>query len=205
MAKITVTYEFDSEDDVRAHFGGLTRAAAPVTVTAPPAAEVTEAATAAALDAIEAARAAEPEVTATVDSDGMPYDAEVHAEPKSFTSAGTWRAKRGKATEADKRRAEFKATGGAVTPPTVAPVAPATMPGLPGGLPGAAPVARAEPVSYEVLFAKYAALSERGLVDAEQMTLWYGEFGIDPTTFGTNESARAAIYGALLRVEAEAA
>lgn len=184
MAKITVTYEFDNEEEVRSHFGqdAMTRAIAPT------AAPVTT-------RAADADADTEPTVTADIDADSMPYDSQVHAEPRSFTADGLWRAKRGQSGEANRRRAEFKAGGGAIvtTAPTIAPV----MPGMP------LPVAetRAEPISYEMLSAKFSALAERGLIDAETMIAMYPTLGIDPTTFGTNESARAVMFAALVKLE----
>jgi hypothetical protein len=121
MTKISLIYEFDDEKQLRAHLDGQTRSAsvtiAPVSVDVDIVAELTS---------TETVRSA-----ADLDSDGMPYDAEFHADPPSVTKDGTWRAKRGKSAEADAARAAFKARGGAVTPPPALPPAAAAAPALP--------------------------------------------------------------------------
>lgn len=177
--KIHVTYEFDSEDELRAHFGVDRAANAP-------------------------SAAPEPTVSAdALDADGMPYDGAVHADPPSHTADGRWRAKRGKADEAKAAREAFLAKGGAVTPPAdlppepplASPVAVSGVPGIPGmaALPPSAP----EPVTIERL---YAAISEAMTANpALDMRAVYQEYAgtTDMAALGnvlnTNESVRAAI------------
>jgi hypothetical protein len=203
--KITVTYTFDNEDEVRAHFALTTRAETAgipqAAILAAGAAPVVQ--TPAAVVATPETRAADEEptgevVTADVDADGLPYDPEIHAEPKSFTAGGMWRSKRGKSKEAEQRRAEFKAAGGAVTAPVAAMPTAAAMPGMP--LPTAE--TRAEPVTFEALLALATRMMEGGKITANRMIEMYGEVGVDPNTFGTNESARAAMFDALTKLEA---
>ena len=179
--KIHVTYEFESEDEVRAHFGGETRQAA-----AAPAPEET--------------RAPDPVVTADVDGDGMPWNDAYHSTPKSFTDDGLWRAKRGKAEEAKAARAEFKARGGASPAPTM-PVA-AAAPTMPT-MPVAAPILP-EPVSFERLVGKITGMMQRGRLSNEQVIGLYSSVGATSgTQFETNESLRAALMVKLTEIEPE--
>lgn len=188
MTKIHLTYEFDNEDELRAHLTDETRAA-PVETAAP---------------APAPAEDATPEPTrADVDSDGMPYDAEIHSDPPQFTSDGNWRAKRGKADEAKAARAAFKAGGGDVEAPDVsdAPAMPTTGGGMPGAkasLPADAP----EPVSLDRLIGAINDLISRGAVDEDTLSDLYAKhsgvsaaesFGV----FQTNETARANLLAAL--------
>jgi hypothetical protein len=209
MAKITLTYQFDNDDELRAHLALMTRTeTAPVSRAADIPAVVIDNNSPLRRETITPtepttpeepteSRAADEVITADVDADGLPYDAEIHADPKSFTSGGHWRSKRGKSKEADARRAEFKAAGGAIvtgTMPTVAPAATA-MPGLPTA------ETRAAPISYDTLFAKATGLMQAGKITADRIIGMYGELGIDPNTFATNESARAAMYDALVKLD----
>jgi hypothetical protein len=206
MAKITVTYEFDNEDEVRAHFALTTRTeTAPITRAAVPQEAILAAAAAPVVNTPAAVAPVETRaddegtgdvVTADVDGDGLPYDPEIHADPKSFTAGGLWRSKRGKSKEADQRRADFKAAGGKMTAPTM-PTIPTGMPGMP--LPTAE--TRAEPITFEVLLAKAHAMMTDGKIDASRMIAMYGELGVDPNSFPTNESARASMYDALVKLE----
>ncbi len=61
------------------------------------------------------------------DSDGMPFNPEVHTAPDNFNKDGTWRAIRGKGEEAKAARAAWKAAGGNVTPPPVSETPPAPV------------------------------------------------------------------------------
>lgn len=184
MSKFQLVYNFENEDEIRAHLDGSTRSAAVVT--------------------------AEPEVTAgadvTVDADGMPYDAEVHSESRALTAAGLWKAQRGKAAQAEAARAAFKAKGGTIAPPADLPVttAAAAMPGLPTtaaaampGLPVAA-VSRA-PVSFEAVVAKLTDLMSRGKVVAAELGAIYMLAGAaGPEQFETDETARAKLMDILV-------
>lgn len=217
MTKITLTYTFDNDEELRAHLALTTRTeTAPLSRAADIPAVVidnnsplrrhTITPTTTPADDFQTregytqpttpeepaeSRAADEVITADVDADGLPYDAEIHADPKSFTSGGHWRSKRGKSKEADARRAEFKAAGGALTTPSMPTVAIVTMPGMPTA------ETRAEPISYDMLITKAMGMMERGKVTADRMIAMYGELGVDPNTFGTNESARAVMFKAL--------
>lgn len=174
--KYQIVYSFETEEELRAHLGGgTTRAAAP-------------------------APAEEPEVTvdrSALDGDQMPYDAEVHSDPPSFTADGLWRAKRGKKEAADAARAAFKARGAAVVAPVItAPVAPPVAAAIPG-IPAAAPVRQA-PVTYEALIEKFTEVNARGALDAAKIGEVYARLGItDVAVFETNESMRAAMLAEL--------
>ena len=197
MTKIHLTYEFDNEDELRAHLADETRVAptAPATRAADPApAEPTPA------PAVEPEPQTETRGADETDKDGMPYDGEIHSDPPAFTSDGLWRAKRGKADEAKAARAAFKAKGGDVTPPA----APSAMPGaMPSTLPDDAPA----PVSLDRLIEKINVMITRGAADEATLTDLYAKhsgvsaaesFGV----FQTNETARANLYAALDALEA---
>lgn len=141
-----------------------------------------------------------PEITSNTDADGLPYDPEIHATPKSQTAEGLWRSKRGKSKEADAARAAFKAAGGVMTPavmPTAAPI----MPGM--------PIARAatpEPITMEKLIDKTTGMITRGKVTSDDVVRLYGEIGLtDPGALETNESMRAALYANLAEIEPDLA
>lgn len=213
--KIELTYTFDSTDELARHMGEVAKRSATDTAdiaalraVAPEAGYTADQANppvvADVTDPTVDVRTAtpEPEITATHDSDGLPYDPEIHATPKSFTSEGQWRSKRGKSKEALEARAAFKANGGAVVPPVVAPVVPAdtTSPvvrGMP--MPAAAPA----PVTYDALFNKTASMMDRGVIDYEGVMALYASIGLtDPAVLETNESMRAALFTALTKIEA---
>lgn len=181
MSKFQLVYNFETEDEIRAHLDGSNRSVAATPV-------------------------AEPEVTAgadvTVDADGMPYDAEVHSESRAMTAAGLWKAQRGKAAQAEAARAAFKAKGGTVAAPADLPTA-AAMPGLPTtaaampGLPVAA-VSRA-PVTFEAVVAKLTDLMSRGKVAATELGGIYALAGASgPEQFETDETARAKLMDILV-------
>lgn len=196
MPTINLTYVFDSEEELRAHLAGVTRAAP-----AEPAREPEAHSPSVAQEATKADDG-DDEITDEVDSDGLPYDPEIHADPKSFTSSGTWRSKRGKSKEAQEARAAFKAAGGAEEPPVVEHVAaPAGMPGMP-----AAAKAAPAPVTFDKLIDKTLGMMERGKIDEPGVTGLYAKIGLaDPSTLETNESMRAALYAELTAIEADAA
>jgi hypothetical protein len=198
MPKIELKYVFDDMADFQRYMDGFdTEAPAPaVTVDEEPVrtAEVTAAPTATAT--------AEPEITANTDADGLPYDPEIHATPKSVTADGLWRAKRGKADEANQARAAFKASGGAVVAPVIADEPVATAPVMPG-MPVVA--ARApEPITYDKLIDKTMGMMERGKIDSDAVVKLYGVVGLaDPAVLETNESMRAALFAKLCEIEPE--
>ena len=190
--KHRLTIEFDNEADLRAYLDN----------TAPPA--DTDAAD---TDAADTKAAPTPdtaeEITADVDADGMPYDNEIHADPKSFTAAGNWRSKRGKSKEADQARADFKAGGGNVTPPEPETKAESGMPGMPGMPTGAAEV-RADPVSYDQVYEKTSDMMARHVIDGAGVMALYKAIGMDdPSALNTNESYRSALYAKLCEIEAD--
>lgn len=196
--KITLTYDFDNLADFQAYMDGIgTERAADIAATR--AVDVPVTAELPVADVTVDVR--EPEITASVDSDGLPYDPEIHAMPKSFTAEGQWRSKRGKAGEANAARAAFKASGGAVAPPApvVTPVvtaAPAAR-GMP--MPAAAPA----PVTYDALFNKTTGMMDRGVIDYDGVVALYASIGLtDPSVLETNESMRAALFTALTKIEA---
>ena len=193
MPKIELKYLFDDEDELRSFIGGSETEVM---------AEAEEARTAA--DATTQV-VAEPEITADVDGDGLPYNADYHATPKSMTADGLWRAKRGQSDKATAARAAFKAAGGAVAAPVVAAPAATAMPGMPGAAAAAMPVVRApEPISYDKLIDKTVGMMQRAKIDETGVLKLYGEVGIiDPASLETNESQRAALFGKLCEIEPE--
>lgn len=214
--KLQLTYQFDSEDELRAHLGGETRTVAETPATT--AIMATEDRTIA-VEEIHLGRTAEPEVEAAqsadaLDGDGMPYDAAVHSDPPSFTADGLWRAKRGKGEEAKAARAAFKARGGAVAAPVDLPTAAApalTLPGMPGmpttvvGLPADAP----EPIGLDRVIEKISGMMTRNRITEQTLAgLYQKHSGVaDPAAsfhvFNTNESARANLFGDLCQIEPE--
>lgn len=209
--KLQLTYQFDSEDELRAHLGTEVRTAAvPVVPVAAPVVPV------AAVQVTEIIPAAAPVVVpelpeetrsaSDVDGDGMPYDAAVHSDPPSCTADGLWRAKRGKGEEAKAARAAFKAKGGNVAAPVIAmPGMPAAMPGMPTALPADAP----EPVSLDRVIEKITGMMTRAKLTEQMLAgLYLKHSGVtDPSAsfgvFNTNESARANLFGELCEIEPE--
>lgn len=186
MPKYQIITEFASEDEMRTFLGTSDQNRAAPTIAVDPA------------DGNDL-------ITAERDSDEMPYNDEYHATPKSFTSSGTWRSRRGKSAEADAARAAFKAAGGPAMP--ALPVQTRTaVPGMPGA---AAPMLPA-PITYGRLVEKLTGMMTRGLIDDANIYRLYGEAGalnaaggLNPTIFETNESARALLFGSLCRIEPE--
>jgi hypothetical protein len=205
--KLHLTYEFESEEELRSHLSDETRSAPVVIVPAPiqPAGHGDR-------QTIAEEPATETRSATDVDADQMPYDTAVHSDPPQFTGDGMWRAKRGKAEEAKAARAAFKARGGAVVAPVIPslPGLPTTVdaPSLPGlsawaGLPADAP----EPISLERVIEKITGMFQRGVVTETVLVGLYVTHGghNDPqaafATFNTNESARASLYSALAQIE----
>ena len=182
--KIHVTYEFENEDEMRAHIGGETRAASAVVASQ----DVTPAAPA----------PAEPEVTAERDGDGMAWNPDYHSTPKSFTEDGMWRSKRGKAEEAKAARAQFKAAGGVIAAPAMPVAAPAAMP-------VAAPAAiLPPPVDFGRLVGKITGMMQRGTIGGDSVAALYAKVGATSSAqFETNESLRAALFTELCQIEPE--
>ena len=202
MPKMIVTMEFDDEDALRAYLGAETRSEPSPTLgpvdpeNSPEIAPVEPAP-----EPVEPAPV-EPEPETTEDVDGMPWDAEVHAESRALNDDGTWRAKRGKAEEAKKARAAFKAGGGAVEAPEPAK---RMMPGLTAAdIPGGDEDEDA-PVTYDTLYGKTTSMMERGIIDPPAIIGLYKKVGItDPNVLDTNETLRAALYAELCAIEPEA-
>ena len=181
--KIHVTYEFENEEEMRAHIGGETRTASAVV---------------ASQELAPAAPTPEVEVTAERDADGLPWNSDYHSTPKSFTEDGLWRSKRGAADAAKAARAAFKAQGG-VTAAPVMPTAPATpvMPAMP---------VMAPPVSFERVVTKITGMMQRGKLDMGGISGLYAKIGAtDNRQFETNETLRAALFTELCVLEPEVA
>jgi len=186
--KLHLTYEFDSEDEMRAHLDGTSERS-----------ETTPAAT---VPDTPPADDGEP-TRDSLDKDGMPYDPEIHSDPPKFTAAGIWRARQGKADEAKQAREAFKAGGGDVQPPEGA--GPLTMPtGMPGlsneraELPADAP----EPVSMETLIGRIKEVLTDGKITSADIEKLYEEHSGRSVqecfpVFQTNETARASLMSAL--------
>ena len=192
--KIHVTYEFENEDEMRAHIGGETRTASVVVASQ----DVTPAAPA----------PAEPEVTAERDGDGMAWNPDYHSTPKSFTEDGMWRSKRGKAEEAKAARAQFKAAGGGMPATIAAPAMPVAAPAMPvaaPAMPVAAPAAiLPPPVDFGRLVGKITGMMQRGSIGGDSVAALYVKVGATSSAqFETNESLRAALFTELCQIEPE--
>lgn len=197
MAKIELKYLFETEDELRAHLGGEIR-----TVEAPVTPEAQDEPPAATQESREADAIAD-----YVDADGMPWNEEYHASTKTKNADGTWKARQGKAQAAKDARAAFKAQGGDVEAPAAATLPGAeetkAAPSLPGAdaLPADAP----EPVSWDQMVEKITGMSGRGVLSQEKMMDLYKTHGGDNPveTLEVNESARAALFADLLKIEPE--
>lgn len=142
-----------------------------------------------------------------VDSDGMPYNAEVHATTREVNKDGTWKAQRGKGDQAKAARAAFKAEGGDIDAPKT------EAPGLPGtgtkapGLPGAENIPAADPVTYADFVAKATAVMESGKIDSDGICALYCEVTGDTDVsvaagkFETNESLRVEAVKRMTEIE----
>lgn len=200
MPKVHVTYEFEDEEAMRAHFAGATSAApvrAAALMTGTPTAP-----TPAADDGTLTATTEFVQSRMQVDGDGMPYDPDLHSSPASLKDDGTWRVKRGKAREEAEARAAFKAAGGDEEPPANLPSEPAAVaPTLPGA--DALPEPMAPPVSFEKLAQKLSGLLQTGKLSRERMSALYAQHGgTDPAnTLAADETARAALYADLVQIE----
>jgi len=197
MPKFHVTMEFNSEEEMIRHFSGKAETRATETADDP----------------------VEQTNDSDVDSDGMPYDPDLHTETKAVNADGTWKARRGKADEAKAAREAFKAAGADVTPPatvvetTIAPTAPA-MPGsaikpaatMPWGA-GAAPAPA--PVSFDRVFSKLTGMFEAGKIDSPTALRFYEKSAgtLDAAEaaniYQTNETARASLFKLLCEIEPE--
>jgi hypothetical protein len=193
--KLHLTYEFESEAELRSHLAVETRATP---------GQMAEA-------NVETVAVEETRSSTDVDGDQMPYDAAVHSDPPQFTGDGLWRAKRGKSEEAKAARAAFKARGGAVVAPVVTaapslPGMPAAAPSLPG-MPTALPADAPEPITLERVIEKITGMMSRNTLGEATLSGLYAKHSgqADPTAsfqvFNTNESARASLYGELCQME----
>lgn len=176
MSKIIITHEFDSPEDAARHLQGLstTSSAAPVTQTTEQRAE-------------PAATSDEVEEVET-DSDGMPYDPEVHASTKGKSADGRWKAQRGKAADAKAARERFLASGGDVKTADTEKPAPA-MPGLPGSE-SSKPVAP----TYDEMVARVTQEVNDGNVTGEDLAAIYQKCGsTDAAAYQQDENLRVAL------------
>ena len=194
MSKIIITVECDDEADARSVLDKLTnRAAAP---------EVAPEKTAA---PVEQTKSDDVDDVVT-DSDGMPWDEAVHASSREVNTDGTWKARRGKATEAKAARAAFKASGGDVTAPVVE-----EAPGLPGtktsALPGADAIPPAEPITFDAFVEKATAVLASKKIDNAGISALYCEVtgeadvGAAAAKLETNETMRRAAVDKLTEIE----
>jgi hypothetical protein len=199
--KLHLTYEFESEAELRSHLAVETRVDAPVLQPAGHGDRQT----------IAEEPVTETRSSTDVDGDQMPYDATVHSDPPQFTGDGLWRAKRGKSEEAKAARAAFKARGGAVVAPVIdaapsLPGMPAAAPSLPG-MPTALPADAPEPITLERVIEKITGMMSRNTLGEATLSGLYAKHSgqADPTAsfqvFNTNESARASLYGELCQME----
>lgn len=184
MPSIELKYTFDNEDELRAHLAAETE-----TKSDTPSEKT-----------VETETKSEPEI----DSDGMPWDEEIHSGGKALNKDGTWKARQGKADEAKKAREEFKSGGGNEEAPTDLPNTEEkqeTPVGLPGmeNLPDDAP----EPVALKDFTDKVNSMIERKTFDADVWKAVNAENDItDPNTqLATNETARAAVYAKLCEID----
>lgn len=208
--KLQLTYQFENEDELRAHLSAETRTTQAAPTAPAPAVTTPEA------EATEASTGNEP-TRDDLDGDGMPYDDAIHSDPPNFTADGLWRARRGKADEAKAARAAFKAGGGNVEPPAELPTAAPI--GMPGGMPGMpTPAARTElpadapaPVSLEMVIEKIKGMMGRSKLGEQTLAgLYQKHSGVsDPAAsfgvFNTNESARSKLFAELCEIEPEVA
>ncbi len=201
--KLHLTYEFESEVELRTHLAMETRAdtSAPV-----------DTITNVDVDADVTTR-----IATDVDADGMPYDAAVHSDPPQFTGDGLWRAKRGAAEAAKSARAAFKARGGALVAPVIEAIVAAApeLPGMPVAapampvMPSVLPVSAPEPISLDRVIEKITGMMQRGVLPEATLAGLYTKHSgqADPTAsfavFNTNESARAGLFGELCLIEPE--
>jgi hypothetical protein len=178
MSKLHLTYVFENEDELRAHLGGEVRSGT------------------------ETVDEETGEVN-TVDSDGFPYDAELHAESRAVNADGRWKVKRGKAEAEANARAAFKAAGATTTEveaPAAAMPVEAAAPVIPG-MPAAA-VERA-PIALDALIARLQSGMGSGKIGASGTPLadLYGRAGSpDPNAYATNETLRAALWAELDKI-----
>jgi hypothetical protein len=203
--KLHLTYEFESEAELRSHLAVETRA------TPGPLAEAFEKHMANVETVAVEEIHLDTRSSTDVDGDQMPYDAAVHSDPPQFTGDGLWRAKRGKSEEAKAARAAFKARGGAVVAPVIdaapsLPGMPAVAPSLPG-MPTALPADAPEPITLERVIEKITGMMSRNTLGEATLSGLYAKHSgqADPTAsfqvFNTNESARASLYGELCQME----
>jgi hypothetical protein len=194
MTKPQVILTFESVDEMRAFFDTESTPApvAPAVEPEPTAAPATK--------AVELSEPAPEPTVGDTDADGMPYNAEYHANPPSTTADGKWRAKRGHADAANAARAAFLAGGGNVEPPA-ATEEPAGVPDLPGA--AALPESAPEPITYDTLVAKIVEQMGSGKLESPTLSAMYRKHAgtTDATQVSAelqvNESARAAFYADL--------
>lgn len=171
--KLQLTYLFENADELRAH---LAEAGEPVTETG---------------EVVDTSRA--------VDSEGFPYDPELHAETRAVNADGTWKVKRGKAEAAAAARAAFKAKGGAEPAPAAAPAAALPVAATTTAMPGMPPAAQTRaPISLDALVQRIVAGMGANKISNESLTALYAEAGEnDPNAYSTNETARNKLWDIL--------
>lgn len=158
-----------------------------------------------ALDEITLTKANDDPDEVVVDADGMPYSADYHTAKRTMTEDGLWKARRGKAVEANRARDVFKAGGADVEAPVIedeieksddAPL-----------LPGADAIPDPEPVTMAQFTAKATSALSAGKVDNAGIVALYLEVTGQPDAksaaqmLQSNESMRRAIVDRLTELE----
>nr|ANR76361.1 hypothetical protein AUR56_00016 [Skeletonema virus LDF-2015a] len=131
------------------------------------------------------------------DIHGLTWREDIHSNPPSMNSDGSWRAKRGKKDEyeaAIKERAQQHAAEAGQTmteqPAAPAPTTPA-MPGMPQ--PAApAPTTPAAPIDYDTMARRFMDMLQSGAI--QDYTAVYQALGIDYTQLETNQTMIARLW-----------
>ena len=201
MPQITITVDCDSVEAAREVLDKLNNRAETAPASTPPATPTPT-----------VPKSAPVDTSNLVDSEGFPFDENLHTAPDNFKADGTWRAKRGKSEEEKIARATWKAAGGdvvapgtptvtpPVTTPTVTPMtASVTMPGIPS--------VKSEPealpeIGFDEVIARVTDLMNQGRVTNDQlMGLYTKTSGTTPdqcmNVYQSQEPARRALWDEL--------
>lgn len=149
-----------------------------------------------------------PDDSGEVDSNGMPWNPEIHASTRTKNADGTWKVQRGKADEAKAAVEAFKAqqapseVESQPEPEHNETPAPAPqMMDMPGAtMPAPSPEIPAPVITYEQIVERFTKLMEAGKITDYQVI--YNAAGVvNPADLQTNESLRAALWAELDKVE----